>query len=263
MKEFNFFCPQKIFFCPLARLAVLLCAAAIFALYPVCTYAAEFLKAAVAANFMLPFKEIAAAFQSEFKIKVEGTFSSTGNLYAQTLSGAPYDLFLSADEKTPSRLYEQGLGEKPFVYATGRAVLWGEGKSCGMKDWKEALRRKGIRKIGLANPATAPYGTAAETALKKSGLWNEVSGRLVIAQNVNQALQYAVSGGTDMSFCALSLALSERGMKGCYYLVEEAPLIKQSACLIKRSPGKKWASHFLQFLDSPRAIEIKKRYGYI
>ena len=250
-------CPPPFLF------AVIFCAAAVLASLPARALAAETLTAAVAANFMLPFKEIAAAFESETKIKVQGTFSSTGNLYAQTLSGAPYDVFLSADEKAPGKLYEQGLSEKPFVYATGRAVLWGEGKSCGAKDWKEALRRKGIRKIGLANPATAPYGTAAEAALKKSGLWKEVSGRLVIAQNVGQAFQYAVSGGTDMSFCALSSARSERGLKGCCYLIEEAPPIKQSACLIKRSPGEKEALHFLKFLDSPRAIEIKKRYGYI
>lgn len=248
---------------PLFLFAVLLCAAAVLAIHPARTHAAGTLKAAVAANFMLPFKEIAMAFESETKIKVEGTFSSTGNLYAQTLSGAPYDIFLSADEKAPGKLYEQGLSEKPFVYATGRAVLWGEGKSCGAKDWIEALRRKGIRKIGLANPATAPYGTAAEAALNKIGLWKEVSRRLVIAQNVGQAFQYAVTGGTDLSFCALSSALSERGMKGCYYLVGEAPPVKQAACLIKRSPGKKAAARFLKFLDSPKAIEIKKRYGYI
>jgi molybdate transport system substrate-binding protein len=262
MCDFRTSCPRK--GCPpLFLFAVLFCAAAVLAVHPACTHAADTLRAAVAANFMLPFKEIAAAFESETKIKVEGTFSSTGNLYAQTLSGAPYDIFLSADEKTPGKLYEQGLSEKPLVYATGRAVMWGEGKSCGAEDWKEALRRKGIRKIGLANPATAPYGAAAEAALKKSGLWNEVSGRLVIAQNAGQAFQYAVTGGTDMSFCALSSALSERGMKGCYYPVGEAPPIKQSACLIKRSPGKKEALHFLKFLDSPGAIEIKKRYGYI
>ena len=247
---------------PLFHLTVLLCAAAVLTFQPALIHAAETLKAAVAANFMLPFKEIAAAFESETRIRVEGTFSSTGNLYAQTLSGAPYDVFLSADEKTPAQLHGQGLSEKPFIYTTGRAVLWGEEKSCGAKDWKEALRRNGIRKVGLANPATAPYGTAAEAALRKSGLWGEVSGRLVIAQNVGQAFQYAVTGGTDLSFCALSSALSERGMKGCYYLIEEAPLIKQSACLIMKSAGKEDALRFLRFLDSPRAIEIKKRYGY-
>lgn len=238
MGDFRSRCPGK--GCPpLFLFAVLFCAAAVLVALPACAHAAGALKAAVAANFMLPFKEIAAAFESETKIKVEGTFSSTGNLYAQTLGGAPYDVFLSADEKTPGKLHEQGLSEKPFVYATGRAILWGEGKACGAKDWKEALRRKGIRKIGLANSSTAPYGTAAEAALKKSGLWNEVSGRLVIAQNAGQAFQYAVTGGTDMSFCALSSALSERGLKGCYYRVEEAPPTKQSACLIKGAPGRK------------------------
>lgn len=240
-----------------------ICALILGAFYPAPAGAAITLKAAVAANFMLPFNEISAAFEAETGIKVEGTFSSTGNLYAQTINGAPYDVFLAADEKTPGKLYGQGLGEEPFVYATGRVVLWGEGKSCGAKGWIDALRMKGVRKIGLANPATAPYGAAAEAALKASGLRDEVGRRLVVAQNVGQAFQYAVSGGTDASFCALSSALSERGKKGCYYLIEQAPPIKQTACLIKRSQVKKEAYLFLKFLGSPEAIKIKKRYGYI
>jgi molybdate transport system substrate-binding protein len=246
-----------------SRLILTIYAAGMLALYPAVITAAGSIKAAVAANFLLPFNEIAAAFESETGVKVEGTFSSTGNLYAQAISGAPYDIFLSADEQTPGKLYEQGLSEKPFIYATGRAVLWGEGKFCSAKGWQEALRMRGIRKIALANPATAPYGTAAEAALKKSGLWDEVSERLVTAQNVGQAFQYAVTGGTDMSFCALSSALSERGRKGCYYLIEEALPIRQSACLVKRSTAKKDALLFLKYLASPRALEIKKRYGYI
>ncbi len=210
---------------------------------------------------MAPFQEIAAAFEAQSKIKAEATYSSTGNLYAQILNGAPYDVFLSADEKAPGLLFEKGSCDKPFVYATGRVVLWGK-KFCGAKDWKEALRMKGINKIAIANPATAPYGAAAETALKKSGVWKEVSGRLVTAQNVGQSFQYAVSGGTDGSFCAFSAALSKAGSGGCYFEIPEAPPITQAACLVKRKAGNKESSSFLIFLNSPKATEIKKRYGY-
>jgi len=231
--------------------------------FPLPSHAAESLKAAVAANFMIPFKEIAAAFEAETKIKVEATFSSTGSLYAQIINEAPYDVFLAADEKRPKILFEKGLGDKPFIYATGRVVLWGTGKPfCARADWKDALSQENIRKIALANPATAPYGAAAEQALKQSALWQRLEGRIVTAQNVGQAFQYALTGGVDASFCALSTALSSQGKKGCHYIVDEAPPIRQAACLIKYSAKQKEARIFLKFLFSPKAEAIKKRYGY-
>jgi molybdate transport system substrate-binding protein len=248
---------------PLSHRILWICAVVLIALHPALSHAADGLKAAVAANFMVPFQEIAAAFETETKIKVEATYSSTGSLYGQIINGAPYDVFLSADEETPRSLFEKGEAEEPLLYATGRVVLWGSGKEiCGAKNWKEALKRNGVKKIAIANPATAPYGAAAETALKKSGLWQEISGRLVTAQNVGQSFQYAVTGGTDGSFCALSAALSEPGARGCYYLIEEAPPIWQAACLLNRTTRKNDASRLLMFLDSPKASEIKKRYGY-
>ncbi len=235
----------------------------VFLLNPLSSYASEGLKAAVAANFMIPFKEISAAFEAETKVKVEATFSSTGSLYAQIINGAPYDVFLAADEKRPKILFEKRLGDTPFIYATGRVVLWGTGKDfCGAANWKDALLRKDVKRIALANPATAPYGAAAEYALKQSALWAGMESRMVTAQNVGQAFQYALTGGVDASFCALSSALSSQGEKGCHYMVEEAPPIRQSACLLKRSAGQKEALLFLKFLSSPRAEAIKKRYGY-
>ena len=248
---------------PLSLRVLGICAVVLIALHPAFSHAADGLKAAVAANFMVPFREIAAAFETETTIKVEAAYSSTGNLYGQIINGAPYDVFLSADEETPQSLFEKGMADKPFLYATGRVVLWGAGKEiCGAKNWNEALKRYGVKKIAIANPVTAPYGAAAEAALKKSGLWGEMSERLVTAQNVGQSFQYAVTGGTDGSFCALSAALSEPGARGCYYLIDEAPPIRQAACLLNRTTMKNDASRFLTFLNSPKASEIKKRYGY-
>jgi molybdate transport system substrate-binding protein len=248
---------------PLSHRILGIFAVVLIALHPALSHAADGLKAAVAANFMVPFQEIAAAFEGETKIKVEATYSSTGNLYGQIINGAPYDVFLSADEETPRALFEKGLGEKPILYATGRIVLWGGGKEiCGAKDWKEALRRPGVRKIAQASPVTAPYGAAAEVALKESGLWAEIEGRLVIAQNVGQSFQYAVTGGTDGAFCALSAALSEPGASGCHYLIDEAPPIRQAASLLARTARKSDASRLIIFLNSPKATDIKKRYGY-
>jgi len=248
---------------PLSRWIPGICAAILIALCPAVSHAADGLKAAVAANFMIPFKEIAAAFEAETKIRVEATYSSTGSLYGQIVNGAPYDVFLSADEKTPSSLFEKGIAEKPILYATGRVVLWGSGKDfCGAKTWQEALKRTGAKKIAIANPVTAPYGAAAEEALKKTGLWDGSRDRLVTAQTVAQSFQYAMTGGTDGSFCALSSALSEQGSKGCHYIINEAPPIRQAACLLNRTARKTDASRLLMFLDSPKALAIKKRYGY-
>ncbi len=97
---------------------------AIFILMPNQAVANEKISVAVAANFISAFKEMAADFEAKTKIKVEGTFSSTGNLYSQITNGAPYDLFLSADEERPAKLYKDGAGETPFIYAKGQAVLW-------------------------------------------------------------------------------------------------------------------------------------------
>jgi molybdate transport system substrate-binding protein len=236
---------------------------ALFLPFPWSSHASEDLKAAVAANFIAPFKEITAAFEAETKVKVEATFSSTGNLYAQIINGAPYDVFLAADEERPKILFRKGLSGEPFVYATGRVVLWGMGKNfCGRANWKDALSAEDIRKIALANPETAPYGAAAQQVLKQVNLWRKLEGRVVTAQTVGQAFQYALTGGVDASFCALSSALTPQGKKGCYYVVEEAPPIRQAACLLKHSAGQKEAQEFLRFLSSPAAEAIKKKYGY-
>jgi molybdate transport system substrate-binding protein len=236
----------------------------IFALFarPGFSIAAESLTVAVAANFVTPFKEIAEVFKSETGIVIEPTFASTGSLYTQIVYGAPYDIFLSADEEKPAALFKNNFCDKPLLYATGQVVLWGTGKSfCGAKNWQEAVMGPDIQKIAIANPATAPYGAAAETAIRGSGLQSRLQNRIIIAQNVGQSFQYASSGGASAGFCALSAALSSQGKQGCYHIVESAQ-IRQSACRIKASPKQNTASLFLKFLTSSKAEAIKKHYGY-
>jgi len=109
-------------------LIVLMSSAFAFAESPAPASAGEKISVAVAANFISAFKEIAADFETNTKIKVEGTFSSTGNLYSQITNGAPYDLFLSADEERPAKLYKDGAAETPFIYAKGQSVLWSANK---------------------------------------------------------------------------------------------------------------------------------------
>ena len=226
-------------------------------------FAAEELTVGVATNFMVPFKEFIRIFEQKTDIRVYGTYASTGNLYGQIKNGAPYDLFLSADRARPDRLYEDGLTEEVFVYAQGRVVLWTQKKDlCGNGSWDEVLMAARVKKISIANPETAPYGAAAVIALKGTGLWNQIRPRLVYAQTVTQAFQYAHTEAVDAGFCAFSSAHTTLGKKGCHYRIEEAPPIIQTACILKRTKMKVRAEAFAAFLTSPEARVVKKRYGY-
>ncbi|KIE17607.1 molybdenum ABC transporter substrate-binding protein [Smithella sp. SC_K08D17] len=225
--------------------------------------AEEKISVAVAANFISAFKDMAADFEAKTKIKVEGTFSSTGNLYSQITNGAPYDLFLSADEERPAKLYKDGAGGTPFIYAKGQAVLWAANKDfCKAKTWQDALKNDKIKKIAIANTQTAPYGTSAMKALEKVGMWKELQSKLVVAQTIAQSFQYASTESVDAGFCAMSATVSAEGKKGCFFVINEAPEIIQSACILKRTANRAAVEKFVEFLSSPAAKEIKVKYGY-
>jgi molybdate transport system substrate-binding protein len=217
----------------------------------------------VAANFILPFEGLSRAFEQKTAIRVKATFTSTGSLYSQIKNGAPYDLFLSADERHPRRLQQEGLASEPFVYARGKLILWTSKENlCKLTQWQEVLLDPSVAKIAIANPETAPYGAAAVEALKRAGRWETIKPRLVFAQNIAQVFQYAQTESADAGFCALSSAYSEQGRKGCYVAIPEAPEIVQSACILKRTKQKEAALAFAQFLSSPEAKAVNRRYGY-
>lgn len=220
--------------------------------------------AGVAANFMMPFQEIAAAFEEESGIKVESVFTSTGKLHAQIVSGAPYDIFFAADEDRPDLLSREGLCEKPFVYATGEVVLWSADKDLCSRfaSWEEAAESVEVKKLAIANPETAPYGAAAAAGLKGAGLFEILSKKYVFPQDIGQVFQYVSSGAVQAGFCALSSAMTNQGKKGCYYTVKQAPLVTQAACILKRTKNREAAKKFAVFLLTPDAAQIKERYGY-
>ncbi len=225
--------------------------------------AGEKISVAIAANFISAFKEIAAGFEAKTKIKVEGTFSSTGNLYSQITNGAPYDLFLSADEERPAKLNKEGAADTPFIYAKGQAVLWSANKDfCKAKTWQDALKSEQVKKIAIANTQAAPYGAAAKKALEKAGMWNFIQTKLVNAQDIAQSFQYASTSAVDAGFCAMSATVSPEGKKGCFFVINEAPEVIQSACLLKRTTNRAAVEKFVEFLNSPAAKEIKIKYGY-
>ena len=226
-------------------------------------FAEEKISVAVAANFISAFKELAADFEAKTNIKVEGTFSSTGNLYSQITNGAPYDLFLSADEEKPARLYKDSVADTPFIYAKGQAVLWSANKDfCKAATWQDALKKEQVKKIAIANPQTAPYGAAAKKALEKAGMWDALQNKLVNGQDIAQSFQYASTSAVDAGFCAMSATVSPEGKKGCFFVVSEAPEIIQSACVLKRTTNRAAVGKFVAFLNSPAAKELKVKFGY-
>lgn len=230
---------------------------------PLSALAQEKISVAVAANFISAFKEMAIAFEAKTKTNVEGTFSSTGNLYSQITNGAPYDLFLSADEERPAKLYKDGLADTPFIYAKGQVILWSANKEfCKAKNWQDALKNEQIKKLAIANTKTAPYGAAARIALEKVVLWDTLQTKLVIAQNIAQSFQYASTSAVDAAFCAMSATASPEGKKGCFYVLHEAPEAIQSACILKRTAKRNIVEKFVEYLHSPAAKEIKIKYGY-
>lgn len=218
---------------------------------------------AVVAGLIQPFQEIAAAFEQETGIKIEATFSSAGRFYAQILHGAPYDIFISADVERPDLLHTKGLCTKPFVFATGEVVLWSSKKEfCQADDWRDALRQSKIKKIALANPKVAVYGASAQKALMEAGLWEEVEPKLVTTQDLAQVFQYAAMEAVDAGFCNLGQASSDKGRKGCFYHMKEAPAVVHSACVLTGAKHRESTERFAAYLSSPAAREIKRKYGY-
>ena len=144
------------------------------------------------------------------RIRLEPTYGSSGSMHAQLRQHAPFDVFLSADVDYPRDLVAQGIGSKAdlFTYATGRIVIWVPMSS------KLAIERDGLRalagasRIAIANPLHAPYGKAAEAALRQARLWDQLEGRLVLGENVAQAVQFVQSGAADAGIVAKSLAVT-------------------------------------------------------
>ena len=225
---------------------------------------------AAASDLKFALDEIAARFERETGKAVRVTYGSSGNFYRQIQQGAPFELFLSADEEYVSRLASEQLTvDGGARYATGRIVLFVP-KGSTMKadpafaDLRAALHDGRLRRLAIANPEHAPYGRAARQALEHAGLWSALSTRLVLGENVSQAAQFAVSGSAQAGIFALSLALApDFAGKGDYVLIPEGwhePL-RQRAVLLRRAGDTARAFHL--FLQQPPAREIFRRYGFV
>lgn len=222
---------------------------------------------AVAANFA----EVAELLEKDFEAASGHSLSlvagSTGKLYAQIANGAPFDVFLSADQEAPVRLEKDGqaVARSRFTYATGRLALWSPEPGRIGKDGAATLREGKFRNLAIANPDLAPYGKAAQQALEKLGLWGRFQGRIVKGETIGQAHAMVASGNAELGFVALSSVLSPRNAaKGSRWDVPadlHAPL-RQDAVLLKRAAGNPAARGFLAFLRGAKAQALLESYGY-
>ena len=224
---------------------------------------------AAAADLSSALPELAANYQKQAGIIVRLSFGSSGNLTQQIKNGAPFDLFFSADEDYPKQLAQAGLAEASSLqrYARGRLVLWiPAGSTLDVAHrGLEVLADPSVQKIAIANPQHAPYGRAAETALKRAGLYDKIAAKLVLGENVSQAAQFVESGNAQAGLIALSHALAP-GMKdkGRYWAVpaDLYPELNQAAVVLTQSPHKKEATGFLDYLKTPEARSILQRFGF-
>lgn len=219
------------------------------------------LTVACAANFTAAMKELAAQYEKETGTEVRCTFGSTGMLYGQIENGAPFDLFFAADQKRPALLHKAGLAAEPAPYAKGRSVLWTANTELQGDSWKDVVASAEVKRIGIANPKTAPYGLAAQDAFTACGLDDAVAPKLVFGKSVGVSFQYAFSEAADASFVALSQAISGKGLSGKYWPMPEAAQVKQDACVLL-SGQVQAAESFLEWMRSEQVAKVLKKYGY-
>ena len=218
---------------------------------------------AVAANFMEPAKEIAAAFEAASCNTVALSFGSSGQFFAQLSHGAPYEVFLSADAARPAAAEHEGLGVAGtrFTYAKGRLVLFS--KTPGFVDGAGAVLKAGkFSKLAIADPVAAPYGAAALQTLDALGLRAAIQPKIVQGSSIAQAFQFVTVAPADLGFVALSQVKDRKG--GSRWIVPEslhAP-IEQQAILLRPGHDSSAAKAFLAFLKGPQAVAIIKKYGY-
>jgi len=224
---------------------------------------------AAASDLKFALEDIAARFRVDTAREVRLSFGSSGNYFRQISEGAPFQMFLSADESFVFRLHETGKTEdRGVLYAVGRIVLFAPNGSTLKVDAKAeglraALAANQVHRFAIANPEHAPYGRAAEQALRALGLWDAMKNRLVLGENVSQAAQFAAGGSAQGGIFAYSLSLSPSVSKlGRYVLLPEdlhRPL-RQQMVLVKGA--KATARTFYTYLQQPASRTILARYGF-
>jgi molybdate transport system substrate-binding protein len=224
---------------------------------------AERVLAAVASNFVLPAEELAAEFERATGHTVAIAAGATGKLYAQVVHGAPFDVMLAADGWRPERLELEGraVPGSRFTYALGLLCLWSPRPDAFGGDPLAYLRAGRFRRLALANPELAPYGSAARQVLEHLYLQDELADRIVVAEHVGQAYAMVDTGNADAGFLAKAQVIGRAGSHWQVPAEMHAP-IEQQAVLLKRAADNPAALGFLAFLRTDEARRAIARAGY-
>ncbi len=221
------------------------------------------LTVSAAANLQPAFAELGAQFEKETGTRVVFNFGATGQLAQQIAQGAPVDLFAAADRATIDDLAARDfvLADTVRVYARGQIVLYTRADSAVEPRALADLTRPEIKRIAIANPQTAPYGAAARAALQNVGVWQAVEPKIIIAENIQQAQQYADTGNVDAAIIARALAIQSRHR---WIPIPDdlyAP-IDQALAVVKGTPNERAARAFAAFVLSPTGRAVLQKYGY-
>lgn len=226
---------------------------------------------AAASDLKFALDDVIAAFKSrEPNIDVQVAYGSSGNFFSQLSNNAPFDVFLSADIEYPRKLIAAGLAlkETEFLYGIGQIVVWVPNSSTidVEKLGIRALTQAGVEKVAIANPQHAPYGRAAEAAMRKLGVYEAVADRLVLGENISQTAQFVESGAADVGVIALSLALApSMRAKGRYWSVpvDAYPRLEQGGVVLSWAQDRAAATSFIAYLNGSEGRSTLREYGFI
>ena len=237
----------------------------VFAVSSLASQSAE-VQVAVAANFTAPMQKIAAEFEKDTGHKVLLSSGATGKFYAQIKNGAPFEVFLAADDETPAKLETEGdaVPGSRFTYAIGKLMLWSA--QPGYVDSQGAVLKKGqFQHLAIANPKTAPYGAAAMEVLTHLNLLDAVQPKLVTGENIAQAHQFVATGNAQLGFVALSQVMENgklTGGSGWQVPTKLYEPIRQDAVILAKGKDQPAAEALMKYLKGRKATAIIKSYGY-
>ncbi|MCX7086914.1 MAG: molybdate ABC transporter substrate-binding protein [Methylococcales bacterium] len=221
---------------------------------------------AVASNFTKPMTEIAEAFEKSTGHSANLSFGASGKFVAQLENGGPFEVFLSADEKSPKKLAQDGfaVADSQFTYAVGKLVLWSAMPNY-VDTQGQILTKGGFKHIALADPKLAPYGAAAVELMQNLSVYDTLQPLFVQGENIAQTQQFISTGNAELGFLALSQVIENGKLaNGSGWIVpatKHKPIL-QDAILLKTGVENPAASALLKFLKSPEALAIIKKYGY-
>lgn len=236
-----------------------------FAVASLTSQAAE-VQVAVAANFIGPMQKIAVEFEKDTGHKALLSSGATGKFYAQIKNGAPFEVFLAADDQTPAKLESEGdaVSGSRFTYAMGKLMLWSAQPD--YVDSQGAVLKKGqFQHLAIANPKTAPYGAAAVEVLARLNLLDAVRPKLVTGENIAQAHQFVATGNAELGFVALSQVMENdqlTGGSGWRVPPELYEPIRQDAVILTRGKDQPAAEALMKYLKGDKARAVIKSYGY-